>query len=127
GRFFVSNCHFCLLLSPIRQAPRQEQSKQIGRSLGLSMRRWIALGIGGVISIVFIVIGLQGLNLAEVWDQITHANFVWLVPGVAVYFLAVWGRTWRWHYLLRPMKAISLRALFPIVVIGYMGNNVYPF
>jgi uncharacterized protein (TIRG00374 family) len=91
------------------------------------MRRWIALGIGVVISIVFIVIGLQGLNLAEVWDRITHANFVWLVPGVAVYFLAVWGRTWRWHYLLRPMKAISLRALFPIVVIGYMGNNVYPF
>ncbi|NDJ79002.1 MAG: flippase-like domain-containing protein, partial [Chloroflexi bacterium] len=39
----------------------------------------------------------------------------------------VWGRTWRWHYLLRSIKVVSLRKLFPIVVIGYMGNNVYPF
>jgi uncharacterized protein (TIRG00374 family) len=38
----------------------------------------------------------------------------------------VWGRTWRWHYLLRSIKPISLRRLFPVVVIGYMGNNVYP-
>lgn len=91
------------------------------------MRRWFVLGVGIVVSVFFLIIGLQGLNLADVWDKITHANFIWLVPGVAVYFLAVWGRTWRWHYLLRPLKAVPLKALFPIVVIGYMGNNVYPF
>ncbi len=90
------------------------------------MRRWLVLVVGVVISVVFLMIGLNGLNLADVWDKITHANFIWLVPGVAIYFLAVWGRTWRWHYLLRPLKAIPLRSLFPIVVIGYMGNNVYP-
>ncbi|MCC7447490.1 MAG: flippase-like domain-containing protein [Anaerolineae bacterium] len=91
------------------------------------MRRWLVLGVGILISIVFLIYGLQGLNLADVWDKISHAQFIWLVPGVAVYFLAVWGRTWRWHYLLRPLKAIPLSSLFPIVVIGYMGNNVYPF
>ncbi len=91
------------------------------------MRRWLVLGIGILISIVFLIYGLQGLNLTDVWDRISHAQFIWLVPGVVVYFLAVWGRTWRWHYLLRPLKAIPLASLFPIVVIGYMGNNVYPF
>src|SRR5260221_2076022 len=91
------------------------------------MRRWLILGVGIMISVVFLVFGLQGLNLADVWSQVSHANFWWLVPGVAVYFLAVWGRTWRWHYLLRPLKAVPLSKLFPIVVIGYMGNNVYPF
>src|SRR5437763_8748898 len=91
------------------------------------MRRWLILGVGILISVVFLVYGLQGLNLADVWSQVSHANFWWLVPGVAVYFLAVWGRTWRWHYLLRPLKPIPLKSLFPIVVIGYMGNNVYPF
>lgn len=29
--------------------------------------------------------------------------------------------------MLRPIKFISLGRLFPVVVIGYMGNNVYPF
>ena len=91
------------------------------------MRRWIVLAVSIVISIVFLAIGLQGLSLSDVWEKITHANYLWLIPGVLVYFLAVWGRTWRWHYLLRPLKSIPLSSLFPIVVIGYMGNNVYPF
>src|SRR6266851_7583401 len=47
-------------------------------------------------------------------------------PGVAIYFVAVWARAWRWHYLLRPLKPISTRRMFPIVTIGYMGNNIYP-
>jgi uncharacterized protein (TIRG00374 family) len=54
------------------------------------------------------------------------ARYAWILPGVAVYFFGVWARTWRWDYLLRPMKRIPLRRLFPVVVIGYMGNNVYP-
>ncbi len=39
-----------------------------------------------------------------------------------MYFVAVWARTWRWHYLLRPVRAIGLGRLFPALVIGYMGN-----
>ncbi|MCJ7825609.1 MAG: flippase-like domain-containing protein, partial [Anaerolineales bacterium] len=42
------------------------------------------------------------------------------------YFLGVWARAWRWHYLLRPLKSIPTRTMFPIVAIGYMGNNIYP-
>ncbi len=91
------------------------------------MRRWMVLALGIAVSAVFLYFGLQGVQLDEVARRIVGAELIWLVPSVAIYFLAVWGRTWRWHYLLRPMKRVSLRALFPIVVIGYMGNNVYPF
>jgi uncharacterized protein (TIRG00374 family) len=91
------------------------------------MKPWIGLLVGIGVSAVFLYIGLQGMDLGQVWEKIVHAQYLWLLPGVAVYFLAVWGRTWRWHYLLRPLKPISLSAMFPIVVIGYMGNNVYPF
>ncbi len=90
-------------------------------------RRWIILIVGILVSVFFLIIGLEGADLAHVWENIAHAQVIWLVPGVAIYFLAVWGRTWRWHYLLRPLKAIPLSRLFPVVVIGYMGNNVYPF
>jgi uncharacterized protein (TIRG00374 family) len=55
------------------------------------------------------------------------ARYIWLLPGVAVYFVAVWARAWRWHYLLRPVKRISTREMFPVVAIGYMGNNVFPY
>jgi uncharacterized protein (TIRG00374 family) len=93
----------------------------------LKTRRALFLIVSIAISIFFLYIGLQGLKLDEVIAGIAHANLLWILPGIAIYFLAVWGRTWRWHFLLRPIKPVSIRKLFPVVVIGYMGNNVYPF
>jgi len=95
--------------------------------LNARRRRWIGFGVGIAVSAVFLYIGLRGLNLSDVWHDIRSVHLGWVLVGATIYFLAVWGRTWRWHYLLRPIKAIPLRALFPVVVIGYMGNNVYPF
>ena len=89
------------------------------------MKRW-RFWLGFVLSGLFLYLALRGLRLGEVWEPLTSASYGWLLPGVAVYFLAVVVRAWRWHYLLRPVKAISTRAMFPIVTIGYMGNNIYP-
>jgi uncharacterized protein (TIRG00374 family) len=82
--------------------------------------------LGLLVSAVFLYLALVGLRLDEVWHNIRTARYAWLIPGVAVYFLAVWGRTWRWHYLLASIQKIKLSSLFPVVVIGYMGNNIYP-
>jgi len=89
------------------------------------LKKW-QFGLGMVVSAVFLYLALKGLNLAHAWEVARQANYWWLVPGVLVYFVAVWARTWRWHYMLRPIKRIPLGDLFPVVVIGYMGNNVYP-
>ncbi len=89
------------------------------------LTRW-QLWLGIIISAFFIWLALRGLKLDDVWRALQVGNYWWLIPSVGVYFLAVWARTWRWHYMLLPLKVISLRRLFPVVVIGYMGNNVYP-
>ena len=82
--------------------------------------------VGVAISAVLLYDALRGLKLSEVWGSVQNAQYWWLLPGVAVYFIGVWARAWRWHYLLRPLKAIPVRQMFPIVTIGYMGNNIYP-
>lgn len=89
------------------------------------MRRW-QLWLGIAISLLFLWLALRGLHLGEVWAALREARYVWLLPGVAAYFLAVVARAWRWHYLLRPLKPVPTRTMFPIVAIGYMGNNLYP-
>ncbi|MCS7061272.1 MAG: lysylphosphatidylglycerol synthase transmembrane domain-containing protein [Anaerolineae bacterium] len=89
------------------------------------MRRWI-FWVGLFISVVLLVLALGGLSLDEVWRDLQQSNPWWIVPGVAVYFVSVAVRCWRWGYLLRPAKLLSVRALYPIVAIGYMGNNIYP-
>jgi hypothetical protein len=83
---------------------------------------WLGVAISGL----FLWLALRNLHLADVWTALAGANYVWLLPGIAIYFAAVWVRTWRWHYLLRPLKPVSTRRMFPVVVIGYMGNNIYP-
>ncbi len=89
------------------------------------MRRW-QFWVGLAISALFVWLALRGLKLGDVWASLKEANYWWILPGVAVYFLAVWARAWRWHYLLRPVKSIPTATMFPVVAIGYMGNNVYP-
>ncbi len=80
-----------------------------------------------MISAFFIYLALPGLHLSEVLSSLRTANYLWLLPGIGVYFLGLWARTWRWHYMLRPIKPVPLIRLFPLVCIGYFGNNVYPF
>ena len=89
------------------------------------VKRW-RFWIGLVISAVFLWWALKGLSLADLLRELPGLDYWWLVPSIAVYFVGVWVRTWRWHYLLRPIKAISTASLFPIVTIGYAANNIFP-
>lgn len=90
------------------------------------MKKW-QLWVGIAISVFFMWLALREMKLVDVWTGIQQAQYGWLIPGVLAYFAGVWVRTWRWDYMLRPLKHIPLARLFPVVVIGYMGNNVYPF
>lgn len=89
------------------------------------MKKW-QFWLGVLISVFFIWFSLKGLRLNEFWGVIQTANYWWLFPGIAVYFIGVWVRAWRWHYLLKPVKSVSTQKMFPITTIGYMGNNIYP-
>jgi len=86
----------------------------------------IRLTIGVAVSAVFVLYAVRGLELDKFSQHVADANYIWLVPGVAVYFLGVWARTWRWHTMLSHLVDVPMRRLFRFVCIGYMGNNVYP-
>src|SRR5260221_3741804 len=89
------------------------------------MKKW-QFWFGVLISVLFIWLAVRGLKLNEFWGAVKQANYWWLIPGIGVYFVGVWVRAWRWHYLLKPIKEIPTRNMFPITTIGYMGNNIYP-
>lgn len=89
------------------------------------MKRW-QFWVGLALSAGFLYLALRGLGIRDIWEPLKSARYWWLLPGVGVYFIGVWVRSWRWHYLLRPVKSVSTPKIFPIVAIGYMGNNIYP-
>lgn len=87
-----------------------------------SWRAWLGLGI----SLVFLYIAFRGQDLGEVRDALGEVNYWYLFPALGLYFLGVWIRAVRWSILLRPVVAVRPRETFPIVVVGYMANNVLP-
>ena len=89
------------------------------------MKRW-QFWLGLIISAVFLYLVLRKIDFVALWQVLLAADYWWLIPGVLVYFIALWVRSWRWHYLLRPLKAIPTRTMFPIVTLGYAGNNIFP-
>ena len=89
------------------------------------MKRW-HFWLGLVISAFFLYWAFSKIEWLDFWASIRDANYLWLIPGIAVYFIGVWIRAWRWHYLLSPIKKVPTKTMFPITTIGYMGNNIYP-
>jgi uncharacterized protein (TIRG00374 family) len=89
------------------------------------MKRW-QFWFGLAISALFLYLILRKIDFPQLWLVLIEANYWWLIPGVAVYFVALWVRSWRWHYLLRPLKPITTQTLFPIVTMGYAANNIFP-
>jgi uncharacterized protein (TIRG00374 family) len=87
-----------------------------------SRRFWI----GTVVSLVFIVLLLRRTNLGDVWNAWSHANPLWLLAAVGLYFVSVWVRALRYRYILISRINLSSWQLFPILAIGYMANNVLP-
>ena len=85
---------------------------------------WIGL-LGSVaflgIMVVFFV------DYGKVREVLRSANYVYTAPSLLLYLLALWFRTVRWRYLLNPITGgQTKRALFPVVVVGYMANNLIP-
>ncbi|HMM42418.1 MAG TPA: lysylphosphatidylglycerol synthase transmembrane domain-containing protein [Thermomicrobiales bacterium] len=95
------------------------------RSSTIRMRSW-RVWAGLLVSLVFIYFALRNQDFGHIWQALREAEYGWLIPAVAVYFLGVMVRSVRWHYLLRAVQDIPPRRLFPIVVIGYMANNILP-
>ena len=89
------------------------------------MKRWL-IWIGLIISAVFLYLAFRQINYADLWRMLLSSRLWWLLPGLAIYFFGMMLRTWRWKYLLSPIKKVTIRTLFPIIFIGYMGNNVFP-
>jgi len=54
------------------------------------------------------------------------ANYVYIAPSLVFYFIAVWFRSARWKFLLRPLIGKPQKSIYSVVVVGYMANNLIP-
>jgi len=86
--------------------------------------RQLWLGILG--TALFLGLFFWRTDLGDIANALADANYWWFAPAVAVWFVAAWFRSLRWRYLLRPIADIPTGTLYPVVIIGYMANNLLP-
>lgn len=84
------------------------------------------LWIGFAVSVLLLVLFLATVDVGRMLEAVADANYFWLLPGILLYLTSVLFRTLRWQVLLRHMRAVRVGRLYPVVVIGYMANNLLP-
>ena len=66
-------------------------------------------------------------DVTQMISSLKRTNHFYLFLGVTAYFISVWFRTIRWRFLLLTNTQIKTSRLLPVVVVGYMANNILPF
>jgi len=91
------------------------------------MRKTWRIWAGVVITLLLVGYALRGQDFGQIRAALRRFNYWYLFPAIALYFVGVWFRAVRWRVLLKPVTTISSRDALPIVIIGFMANNILPF
>jgi uncharacterized protein (TIRG00374 family) len=87
-----------------------------------SIRFWV----GVAITAGFFALLVLRFDFSEMRESLASANYIYLIPAIGVYFISLYFRSFRWRYVLRPFASTRTSRLFPVVMVGYMANNVLP-
>ena len=104
-------------------ASSEQAGTNTERTRGTNWR--VVLGL--LVSAVSLYIAIQNLQPARVWEAFRQAHYLWILPAVGLYLLALMLRTARWRVLLSSERHIPFRELLPTMAIGRGANNIYPF
>ncbi|HEX7502599.1 MAG TPA: lysylphosphatidylglycerol synthase transmembrane domain-containing protein [Acidobacteriota bacterium] len=92
---------------------------------GKISRNWKTIG-GIALSLIFIYLAFRRVDLRQMGQALAAADYWYLLPVLAVTALGLVLRSWRWQYLLRPMRRVGVGVLFSSLCIGYMANTFLP-
>ena len=87
-----------------------------------SRRLWL----GTAVTAGFLALLIFRSDFTEMRSALADANYLYLIPAIAVYFVSLYARTFRWRFLLRPFVQTQTNRLYPVVLVGYMANNLLP-
>ena len=86
-----------------------------------------AFWFGAIGSAAFLAVFIKMfVDFDTIGEVLGDANYVLIAPSLVFYFMAVWFRSARWKFLLRPLIGKPRRSIYSVVVVGYMANNLIP-
>jgi glycosyltransferase 2 family protein len=83
---------------------------------------WIGIGI----SLVLVVFLFRQVEYRQLWDSLASADLSLLGLATALLSGTFAMRSWRWQYLLKPLKEVGFSSLMSATSIGLMANMLFP-
>ncbi len=84
--------------------------------------RWLGI----LISLALLVWVLRAFDLAEVVRALQAANYLYLLPVLALIVLNFSLRALRWGTVFGDTRVPRWGSLFVAMIIGYLANNILP-
>lgn len=81
---------------------------------------------GLLISIGFLFLAFRQLDFQQMKQAFSIAKYWLLIPSTLILFTSHWLRSYRWQFLLNPIKRVSVGNLFSALLIGYAANTILP-
>jgi len=90
------------------------------------MRKNWKIIVGVLLSLLFIFLAFRQVDFSQMGQAFASADYWFIIPILAVIFISLLLRAWRWQYLLAPIQQVKLPALFASLAVGYMANTFLP-
>lgn len=84
------------------------------------------LALAAAVSGVFLYLAFRNVALADLAEALSRVRTGWLLATIAVSFLIMVFRAWRWQLALLPLERVPLGLLWQVTAIAYMAINLLP-
>lgn len=91
------------------------------------MKRSLKFLASLLVTLFFCYLAFRGTNWRALWDSVRTANYLWVLPYMAILGAIHVCRALRWGSLLSRMERISFKTLNEAAAIGFMMLIVLPF
>ena len=82
--------------------------------------------VGAIVSGVALWLAFRRVSLDDVWASLTDANWVWILPALALTYLTLLVRAVRWRHLFLEPERVTAWESAKAVNVGLLFNNVLP-
>lgn len=88
--------------------------------------RSVLFVFGLVVSLFFGYLAVRDIRPRDTWQAFVDTDYLWLVPGTALFALGFVLRAVRWQSLFTPTRRPPLWPVVQSLFVGYLANNLLP-
>ena len=90
------------------------------------LRSWLFIIVTNVISLICMAWVLNGAGLNQIWGEVQHMHYAWVLVAVLADVCVYLLHGWRWKLLLTPIESVRFTDTVEAIYVGLFANEVLP-